>query len=50
MARCWSENPSLRPSFDEVEIECQGLEHTLMAEGETAVPAQGQAATSSSAP
>ena len=33
IARCWSEVVDLRPSFDELVIELQGVEQTLIDEG-----------------
>jgi hypothetical protein len=47
IARCWSDAPELRPSFDCVEIELQGIENILIDEGE---PDQPFATLSSSPP
>jgi len=47
IARCWSEAPELRPSFDLAEIECQGIENTLIAEGEAEAAAAVPQASSS---
>ena len=34
IARCWSEPPELRPEFDTLLPELQGVEHELLEEGE----------------
>lgn len=37
IARCWSESPELRPEFDHVLVELQGIEHELLARADAAV-------------